>query len=161
MMLNQRDDEFQDYPIGLANSEKCFDCSMVLAGALPVFDAEVEELVGGMLLRMRSGAVDALPLVLRDRSNGTRHALSLRECGPDAPGQLRVVVLLDGKQGTEFEFPTPLQGVGRHEHPDAGAQQRLNHWLRDGENRRSLERHGLTMSGFCNWLWWTAKHPSF
>ena len=51
-MLGQRDEEYQDYPIALANQKRLWRCAMMFSAALDVPQAEAHRAAAQMLFRM-------------------------------------------------------------------------------------------------------------
>lgn len=167
LMLEERDDEFQEYPIGLANLKQSNRCAMKLAAALDV-PAETAEIAAAELLyRVISGGTGMLPRALRTGPaidfRRTESTLSADSAGIGEHVEVsRVMELIwDGPQGDESELKLNVGGVEESDRTDARSVRSIRNWLNSKEMSAIFDEKGVTLRSFCNWLWWTERHPVF
>ncbi len=156
-MLAQRDEEYQDYPIALANQKRLWRCAMMFAAALDVPQAEAHRVAAQMLFRMLvvgPGLADgALPKSIRGsvrfEREGDGHRLSWA-----VPAGLQPAGLSKASTGL-------IRNVQGRDSVDDRSMQVMLNWLTSGELRALIHGEwGVTVDGFCNWLWWSQKHET-
>ena len=170
LMLSQRDDEFQDYPIGLANLKQRNRCAMKLAAALDVPAETSENAAAELLYRVISGGSGMLPRALRSgpairfhRKDGSVSADSVG-IGEEVD-VLRVMQLVwDGPEGDHSKIDDQraiVWGVEESDRTDARSIRRIRDWLNSEGMSAFFDEKGVTLRSFCNWLWWTERNPVF
>jgi hypothetical protein len=170
LMLEERDDEFQEYPIGLANLKQRNRCAMKLAAALDV-PAEAAEIAAAELLyRVISGGPGMLPRALRAGPAISFHRLE-GQLSADSAGigehveVPRVMKLIwDGPQGDVSRVDDArliIGGVEESDRTDARSVRSIRNWLNSKEMSSFFDEKGVTLRSFCNWLWWTERNPVF
>jgi hypothetical protein len=173
LMLSQRDDEFQDYPIGLANLKQRHLCAMKLAAALDVPTETAEVAASEILYRVISGGPGMLPRALRTdprkpaivfiRKDGSVSA-EAAGMSDDVDVQRVMYLVWDGPQDVESDKDDQraiVWGVEESDRTDARSIRRIRDWLNSEGMASFFDEKGVTLRSFCNWLWWTERNPVF
>jgi len=170
LMLSQRDDEFQDYPIGLANLKQRHRCAMKLAAALDVPAETAEVAAAELLYRVISGGAGMLPRALRigpaivfKRKDGSVSA-EAAGIGDEVDVPRTMLLVWDDPQrdrSRDDDQRAIVWGVEESDRTDARSIRRIRDWLNSEGMAEFFDEKGVTLRSFCNWLWWTERNPVF